>query len=143
MWEYLVAGALAIPLVLLARLVASAFSLRLVGRGASPPPYTVSLLTWGGLRGGLAVALALVLRARLPAEQADVLLVMTYLVVVFSILVQAKPSAPSSAQNQVRPEQSLPPEPQHPAGPVRPGGQAGTAKGNLMLGSQSGGGTVG
>jgi CPA1 family monovalent cation:H+ antiporter len=49
----------------------------------------VKLLTWAGLRGGLAVALALVLRDHLPARQADVLLVMTYLVVVFSILVQA------------------------------------------------------
>ena len=35
------------------------------------------------------MALALVLRDHLPARQADVLLVMTYFVVVFSILVQA------------------------------------------------------
>ena len=49
----------------------------------------MQLLTWSGLRGGLAVALALVLRDHLPARQADVLLVMTYFVVVFSILVQA------------------------------------------------------
>jgi NhaP-type Na+/H+ or K+/H+ antiporter len=34
------------------------------------------------------VALALVLRDHLPARQADLLLVMTYFVVVFSILVQ-------------------------------------------------------
>jgi len=36
----------------------------------------------------LAVALALVLRDHLPPRQADVLLVMTYVAVVFSILVQ-------------------------------------------------------
>jgi len=52
---------------------------------------------WDGLRGGLAVALALVLRDHLPARQADVLLVMTYFVVVFSILVQA-PSYEAAAE---------------------------------------------
>jgi CPA1 family monovalent cation:H+ antiporter len=48
----------------------------------------VKLLTWGGLRGGLPVALALVLRGHLAAGVADLLLVMTYFVVVFSVLVQ-------------------------------------------------------
>jgi len=85
--EYLVAGALAIPTVLLARFVAIGVSLQLV-RATRPARHTVKLLTWAGLRGGLAVALGLVLRDHLPARQADVLLVMTYFVVVFSILVQ-------------------------------------------------------
>jgi CPA1 family monovalent cation:H+ antiporter len=84
-----VAGALAIPAVLLARLVATGLSLQLVRAVTAPAPHAVKVLTWGGLRGGLAVALALVLRDHLPARQADVLLVMTYFVVVFSILVQA------------------------------------------------------
>jgi CPA1 family monovalent cation:H+ antiporter len=88
--EYVLAGALAIPVVILARFVATGLSLRSVRAVVSPPaPHTVTLLTWGGLRGGLAVALALALRDHLPARQADALLVMTYLVVVFSILVQA------------------------------------------------------
>ena len=87
--EYIVAGVLAIPAVLLARFVATGLSIQLVRAVTSPAPHTVKLLTWGGLRGGLAVALALVLRDHLPARQADVLLVMTYLVVVFSVLVQA------------------------------------------------------
>jgi CPA1 family monovalent cation:H+ antiporter len=87
--EYVVAGVLAIPAALLARFVATGLSIRLVRAVTSPAPDTVKLLTWGGLRGGLAVALALVLRDHLPARQADVLLVMTYFVVVFSILVQA------------------------------------------------------
>ena len=87
--EYVVAGVLAIPAVLLARFVATGLSLQLIRGVTSPAPHTVKLLTWGGLRGGLAVALALVLRDHLPARQADVLLVMTYFVVVFSILVQA------------------------------------------------------
>jgi Na+:H+ antiporter len=87
--EYIVAGVLAIPAVLLARFVATGLSLQLVRAVTSAALRTVTLLTWSGLRGGLAVALALVLRDHLPAQQADVLLVMTYFVVVFSILVQA------------------------------------------------------
>jgi CPA1 family monovalent cation:H+ antiporter len=87
--EYVVAGVLAVPAVILARFVATGLSIQLVRVVTSPAPHTVKLLTWGGLRGGLAVALALALRDHLPARQADVLLVMTYFVVVFSILVQA------------------------------------------------------
>jgi len=86
--EYVLAGVLAVPAVLLARFVATGLSLQLVRVVTSPAPHTVKLLTWGGLRGGLPVALALVLRDHLPARQADLLLVMTYFVVVFSILVQ-------------------------------------------------------
>jgi monovalent cation:H+ antiporter, CPA1 family len=86
--EYVLAGVLAIAAVLLARLVAAGVSLQLVRLVVSPAPHMVKLLTWGGLRGGLPVALALVLRDHLPTRQADLLLVMTYLVVVFSILVQ-------------------------------------------------------
>jgi CPA1 family monovalent cation:H+ antiporter len=86
--EYIVAGILAIPAVLLARLVAAGLSLQMVRVAVSPAPHMVKLLTWGGLRGGLPVALALVLRNHLPTRQADLLLVMTYFVVAFSILVQ-------------------------------------------------------
>jgi CPA1 family monovalent cation:H+ antiporter len=86
--EYVVAGLLAIPAVIAARFVATGLSLKVARSKRSPPPYTVTLLTWGGLRGGLAVALALVLRSHLPTPQGDIVLVMTYLVVVFSILVQ-------------------------------------------------------
>ncbi len=86
--EYVLAGVLAIPAVLLARFVAAGLSLQLVRAVVSPAPHMVKLLTWAGLRGGLPVALALVLRDHLPARQADLLLVMTYFVVAFSILVQ-------------------------------------------------------
>ncbi len=86
--EYVVAGGLAIPVVLLARLVATWLSLQIGRVAAPPPPHMVRLLTWGGLRGGLAVALALVLRDHLPAAPGDLLLVMTYVVVAFSVLVQ-------------------------------------------------------
>ncbi|MBE9520037.1 MAG: cation:proton antiporter, partial [Proteobacteria bacterium] len=42
-------------------------------------------LTWGGLRGGISVALALSLPA---SPERSVILLMTYIVVVFSVLVQ-------------------------------------------------------
>ena len=87
--EYVVAGALAILAVLLARFVSTGLCLQLVRAVTGwPAPHTVKLLTWDGLRGGLPVALALVLRNHLPTPQADVLLIMTYFVVVFSVMVQ-------------------------------------------------------
>jgi len=79
------AAFLIIPIVLGARLVSVALPLTLVRPFARYGPFTVRLLTWGGLRGGIAVALALSLPAGGPR---DTLLVLTYGVVLFSIIVQ-------------------------------------------------------
>jgi CPA1 family monovalent cation:H+ antiporter len=54
-------------------------------------PHAVKVLTWGGLRGGISVALALSLKATLGREDPAswvVILDLTYIVVVFSIVVQ-------------------------------------------------------
>ena len=48
-------------------------------------PHLVKILVWGGLRGGISVALALSLPA---GEFRDLVLVLTYVIVVFSIVVQ-------------------------------------------------------
>lgn len=48
-------------------------------------PNAIKVLTWGGLRGGISVALALSLPA---SAEREIILMMTYVVVVFSILVQ-------------------------------------------------------
>ena len=83
--EYLVAGLVLIPLVLLARLVSVGFPVGLLRARREFSPHVVKILTWGGLRGGISVALAL----SLPASAVrDPLIAATYVIVVFSILVQ-------------------------------------------------------
>ena len=82
---YLLVGLLAIPVVLLARIVSVAVPIALIRHYRSLIPHTIKILTWGGLRGGLAVALALSLPA---VPEKSVLLVMTYVVVIFSIVLQ-------------------------------------------------------
>ncbi len=84
---YLGAAALMVPAVLLARVVsvgAPGLVFKLFGREVEPFGGFL-LLTWGGLRGAISVALALSLPG---GPERDVLLVATYVVVAFSILVQ-------------------------------------------------------
>jgi CPA1 family monovalent cation:H+ antiporter len=79
------ASAVAIPVVLAARWLSVYVSIA----GLSPPgarrPGLVNLLTWGGLRGGLSVAMVLSLP---PFAYKNLLLSLTYAVVVFSVVVQ-------------------------------------------------------
>lgn len=83
--EYLLAAALAIPIVLFARLVSVGLPIGLMRKSREFSPWVVTLLTWGGLRGGISVALALSLPA---GPERDLILAVTYVLVVFSILVQ-------------------------------------------------------
>ena len=59
--------------------------IRLMRRSRTFEPGVVPILTWGGLRGGISVALVLSLP---KGEIGDILLTVTYIVVVFSVLVQ-------------------------------------------------------
>ncbi len=80
----LLAGLILVPVVLLARLVSVAAPMALLPR-SNPRNGLVAILTWGGLRGGIAVALVLSL-SEFPGR--PLLLGITFVVVVFSILVQ-------------------------------------------------------
>jgi Na+:H+ antiporter len=82
---YLVAGLLAIPLVLIARLISVGLPIGILRRFRSFSPGVVTILTWGGLRGGISVAMALSLP---EGEPRDILVTVTYVIVVFSILIQ-------------------------------------------------------
>jgi CPA1 family monovalent cation:H+ antiporter len=90
------AGVMAIPVVLLARAIAVGLPLAALRRAVSTSRHSVALLTWGGLRGGISVALALSLRDAFSDQTrtADTIVMMTYVVVVFSIVVQGLTVAP-------------------------------------------------
>jgi CPA1 family monovalent cation:H+ antiporter len=83
--EIFLAIAVAIPLTLAARFVSVATPLTVLRLGRTFTKGAVPVLTWGGLRGGISVALALSL-PDVPAK--DVILAATYGVVIFSIVVQ-------------------------------------------------------
>ncbi|MCP9468940.1 MAG: sodium:proton antiporter [Nitrospira sp.] len=82
---YLIAGLVAVPLVLAARWATVLIQVGGFSLVREFSDKTVKILTWGGLRGGISVALALSLPS---GPERDAVVTITYVVVVFSILVQ-------------------------------------------------------
>lgn len=86
--------AFAIPLVLAARFASVKLCYLGFSRYRHYNPHSINILTWGGLRGGLALAMAMaipsghILVPESGIDVREVILVMTYAVVVFSILIQ-------------------------------------------------------
>jgi CPA1 family monovalent cation:H+ antiporter len=83
--SYLIAGMVAIPLVLAARWLSVVLQVKAFSLVREFSARTITILTWGGLRGGISVALALSLPV---GPMRDAVVTITYAVVVFSILVQ-------------------------------------------------------
>jgi len=89
--KFFLAGVLLIPTVLLCRMIAVAGPISIMRWRRTFTPHAVKILTWGGLRGGISVALALSIPKVIdgqPVAERDVLLCITYTIVVFSIIVQ-------------------------------------------------------
>ena len=83
--EYLVAGGICILIVLLARWVAIFIPTKFMAFKYRFSPQTVKVLVWGGIRGGVSIALALSIPVN---EYSQIIISITYCVVVFSIIVQ-------------------------------------------------------
>ncbi len=92
----------AIPICLLARYISLWIPYQVLKRFRTYNPYTLKIMTWGGLRGGLALAMALSVPAGAAVVSSsegnldvrDLILLMTYAVVTFSILVQGSTVEP-------------------------------------------------
>lgn len=83
--SYLLAGIILIPLLLAARFICVGIPVVLLKPFQTFSPHVIKILTWGGLRGGISVALALSLPA---GPNREAILAVTYIVVIFSIIVQ-------------------------------------------------------
>ncbi len=83
--QFLLLSLLIIPLVIIARFISIGIPMTLLRFFRTFSPGAVRIMTWGGLRGGISVALALSIP---PTPERHVILAVTYAVVLFSILVQ-------------------------------------------------------
>ncbi|MHB9956625.1 cation:proton antiporter [Vibrio campbellii] len=113
--------AISVPLVLAARYLSVFISYIGFKRYRKYNPWSVKILTWGGLRGGLALAMALSIPSGIlviPEKLIDVkeiIMVMTYSVVVFSILIQGSTITPmiekaKQAEKEMEAEGSVKPQ---------------------------------
>lgn len=80
-----IAGIIMIPTLLLIRYFSVLLPVTILKNFRSFSPGAINILTWGGLRGGISVALVLSLP---QGEIRDFLLLVTYCIVMFSIIVQ-------------------------------------------------------
>ena len=90
----IIAVIIAVPLVLLSRYLSIRLSYVGFKRYRQYNPESVKILTWGGLRGGLALAMAMAIPTHvyLPSHPdvsiKEIIVLMTYAIVIFSILIQ-------------------------------------------------------
>lgn len=84
-YQYFNLGFFAIIIVLFGRWISVALPVSIMQRNKFFSPRSIKILTWGGLRGGLSVAMALLLP---EGDEKQIILIMTYSCVIFSILIQ-------------------------------------------------------
>lgn len=83
--NYIIAGVIAILFVLLSRYISLLLPVKFFEKKLDFVPNTSKIMTWGGLRGGISIALALSLSGM---DHYELILNVTYIVVIFSIIVQ-------------------------------------------------------
>jgi monovalent cation:H+ antiporter, CPA1 family len=83
--DHMIAGVASIGLALIARLAAVAVPISVLKPFRTFSPGVIPIMTWGGLKGGISVALALSLPEN---EYKPIILTVTYMVVIFSIVIQ-------------------------------------------------------
>ena len=102
--EYLVAGEICISIVLLARWVAIFVPTKFMAFKYRFSPQTVKVLVWGGIRGGVSIALALSIPVN---EYSQIIISITYCVVVFSIIVQGLTIAKVANPKKIATEEKI------------------------------------
>jgi CPA1 family monovalent cation:H+ antiporter len=102
--EYLIAGGICILIVLLARWVAIFVPTKFMAFKYRFSPQTVKVLVWGGIRGGVSIALALSIPVN---EYSQIIISITYCVVVFSIIVQGLTIAKVANPKKIATEEKI------------------------------------
>lgn len=85
-WSFLWLSLLMIPLLILCRYIALSIPFHLSKKWLIISKKTLMLMTWGGLRGGLSIAMALSISESITVK--DELVFITYVIVMFSIFIQ-------------------------------------------------------
>lgn len=92
--DFLIAGLIAFPMLLLCRFIAVGVPISVLKKYREFSPGVIKIMTWGGIRGGISVALALAIPSVMKVGDAevatprDLILTVTYVIVVISILLQ-------------------------------------------------------
>ncbi len=106
--HFMVPGLLAIVVVLIARFISIWIPTKFMSLRTRFSPQTVKVLVWGGIRGGVSIALAMSIP---KGEYSEIILSITYCVVVFSIIVQgltiAKVANPKAIAKEEEEKESI------------------------------------
>lgn len=100
--HFMLPGLLAIVVVLLARFISIWGPTKFMSLRTRFSPQTVKVLVWGGIRGGVSIALAMSIP---KSEYSEIILSITYCVVVFSIIVQGLTIAKVANPKQIAKEE--------------------------------------